>query len=251
MADFAEIGGIVFSPLSLDEAARAVISAAREKTPYLVVTPNATMLHDAFRNEALYSHLSSAELVLPDGAGVVWAAKALGHPLPSGKIAGVELGERVAQYAANEGLPLFLFGAKPSVAISAKEALTRRYPNLLVAGCRDGYHFDTREVANEIKLSGAEIVFCCLGSPLQEEVGRYLTRALSCPVLCLGGSLDVYAGCVRRAPKFFRALSLEWLWRMLQEPRRFSGVFSLFAFLYDVRRLKKAKKSCNRLKKRL
>lgn len=251
MAGYFAIGDVVFSDLTKNEAAERIIASAKANKAELVVTPNATMLHRAFHDEAFLRLLQGATMKLADGVGVVYAAKALKVPIQNGKLAGVALGEALARHAEAAGVSLYLFGGKKTVADRAAENLKKAYPALVVAGCHDGYDFELESLLDEIGKSQAKIVYCCLGSPLQEEVGQVLSRRLSLPVLCLGGSLDVYAGDLSRAPRLFQSLSLEWLWRMMREPRRFSDISSLFFFLLDVRRLKKRKKSCNRAKKRL
>ncbi len=251
MARRVEIGGIWFYDAPIEAVTEEILDRAAKRLPCLAVTPNATMLHAAFHDEAFLELLKNADLVLPDGAGVVLAARLLKTPFLHGKLAGVELGESVVRSCARRGVSLYFFGGRDSVAKDAKLRLMRRYPTLSVAGVHTGFGFSLGAVARRIERSGAEIVFCCLGSPLQEKIGRYLADRLSLPVLCLGGSLDVYADRIRRAPRIFRMLSLEWLWRMLCEPRRFRGISSLFGFLCDALALKKAKKACNRHEKRL
>ena len=126
----------------------------------------------------------------------------------------------------------------------ARFCAVERFPELLVVFAVSGFGFSRDSVREELEKSGARLVFVCLGSPLQEEMGLYLSNTLSLPTLALGGSLDVYAKRVKRAPRVFRAIGLEWLWRMLVEPRRFREIFALFSFVGDMIRLKKAKKSC-------
>lgn len=236
-----------------DEAALScrIADKAAKRERCFVVTPNATILHSARHDGDFCRLLSSADITVPDGVGVVWALRLLKTPLPHGKIAGVSLGEAVARELAARGLSLYLFGGREGVAQGAAEALLRRNPALKVAGCRSGFDFSPDRIANEIKTSAPDLVFCCLGSPLQERIGKTLSETLSLPVLCLGGSLDVYAGRVKRAPAVFRALSLEWLWRMLVEPKRFLKIGALFGFSFDVISLKKRKRACNPPKKRI
>ena len=245
------LGELSFDALTLERAAQKVILAAKKRNCTLVVTPNATMLHRASCDRELFALLQGAELVLPDGAGVILASRYLKTPYKPEKVAGVSLGERVLALAAERGLSVYFFGGKAGVAARAAKRMKARYPLLIVAGVRSGFDFDSVRLSSEIGAAAPDIVFCCLGSPLQERVGRMLADLLSCPVLCLGGSLDVYAGDKRRAPRLFQALSLEWLWRMLAEPRRFRGISSLFGFSVDVVRLKNEKKSCIRARKGL
>lgn len=251
MGESVMLGGVRLDAVSLDTAVERTVAAAKAGACYPVVTPNATMLHRAFHDEGFSLLLSRAALALPDGIGAVWAAKYLKTPLPEGRIAGVDFGEALLARAARERVAVAFFGGREGIAERARERLIARYPRLSVVYCRNGYAFSPETVAGEIAESGATLLFVCLGSPLQEKVGAFLAERLSLPVVCLGGSLDIYAGALCRAPKVFRALGLEWLWRMLREPRRFRGVSTLFAFFCDVLRLKSAKKSCNRARRRL
>ncbi len=246
MGDYVTIGGVRFDTVSPEGAVEKILTAAKEKKSCPVVTPNATMLHRAFHDSELLSLFGKASLILPDGVGVVLAARFLGTPLPYGKLAGVALGESLLRKMAEEGLSVAFFGGKEGVAESASARLLARLPTLRVAYCRHGYDFLLDTVAREIKESGADVIFVCLGSPLQEKVGIALSEQLLRPALCLGGSLDVYAGHIARAPRAMQAAGLEWLWRMVCEPRRFRGIFSLFSFVFDILRLKTEKKACNR-----
>lgn len=246
MGDYVTLGGVRFDTVSLDGAVEKILRAAEKKTSCSVVTPNATILHSAFHDKSLLTLLQGASLILPDGAGVVLAARYLQTPFPHGRLAGVALGEAVLKGAAERGISVAFFGGKEGIAERARARMLESFPSLRVPYCRCGYEFSLDTVSKELAESGAEIVFVCLGFPLQEKVGAALAERLSCPVLCLGGSLDVYAGEKRRAPRVMQALGLEWLWRMLCEPSRFHGIFALFSFVFDVLRLKKEKKACNR-----
>lgn len=238
--------------LSCEEAARQVIACAKAGKPCLTVTPNAAILYRAQRDTALFSALSSASLVMPDGAGVVWGAKALGTPLEQGRVAGVDLGRRVLALAAEEKLPVAFFGGKEGVAALAEKRLTEELPGLSVVYTRSGFAFTLDEVSEALRRSSAKIVFCCLGSPRQETVGQSLSKRLSLPVLTLGGSLDVYARCKPRAPLWMQRASLEWLFRCLCEPRRFLKLHETLGFVFSVLRAKNGRKhgknrkrSCN------
>ena len=245
-----ELFGVMFDTLSPEEGADAIIACAKKHQSALTVTPNGSIVATARRNEALFSSLLNAAFAFPDGTSILWAARRLHTPFPHGRVTGVDLGEEVLRRAAREGLSVFFFGGREGVATSAARALCMRYPKLTVAGCRSGYFDDLCAVKKELVKSRADIVFCCLSSPLQETVGRVLADTLSCPVLTLGGSLDIYAGRLRRAPRVMQAMSLEWLWRCLCEPRRFLKLTPLVRFAFDVLCLKKAKTPCNRAKNR-
>ncbi len=220
---------LVFDDIGIKNAAKKVLALARKRQGGFVVTPNGVMAMHAIESLSFSALLQKATLTLPDGVGITAAARLLNTPFLHGRVTGVSLGEEVLRLAAEEKLSVFFLGGKPGVAKTAAQKLTQRYPALLVAGCRHGYALD-RTVISEIKQSGAAILFCCLGSPKQEAFAERLSHALSCPILCLGGSLDVYAGVVKRAPEVWQAFGCEWLWRTLREPRRAERLPALLAF---------------------
>lgn len=193
-----------------------------------VFTPNAEMAARAGRDAEFAALLRSAELCVPDGIGISLAARLCGAGrLP--RLAGIELGEALVRAAARRGIPVFFYGGKKGVAERAAAHMRARHPSLFVAGCLGGYG-DREAAAKRIRDSGAPIVLVCLGAPLQEEfIAAHLSHAVA---LGLGGSFDVWAGSVPRAPRIFRLLGLEWLFRVLREPRRIPRLFPAFGFLF-------------------
>lgn len=227
-------GKITLSPLVFDDigtqgAAKKVLALAKRQEGGFVVTPNGVIAMHAIEDLSFSALLQKASLTLPDGAGITAAAKLLHTPFLHGRVTGVSLGEEVCRLAAKAGLSVFFLGGKPGVAKCAAQKLSKRYPALSVAGYRHGYALD-KSVVQTVKQSGAAILFCCLGSPKQEAFAEELSHSLSCPILCLGGSLDVYAGLVKRAPEVWQNLGCEWLWRTWQEPHRISRLPALFSF---------------------
>ncbi|MBQ5389642.1 MAG: WecB/TagA/CpsF family glycosyltransferase [Clostridia bacterium] len=202
-----------------------------------VFTPNAEIVQLCIEQKQYYDLYNSGDMVVADGAGVVKAAKILGTPL-KGKVAGVELGEAMLAYCAKSGDKAFFLGAKPGIAQEAARRMCEKYPGLVVAGTNDGYFqksgSESDAVIEKINQSGAKLLFVCLGVPVQEqwlsENKDKLTTARMC--MCLGGSLDVYAGAVKRAPKIFIKLSLEWFYRLLREPKRIGRMMKLPKFLF-------------------
>jgi N-acetylglucosaminyldiphosphoundecaprenol N-acetyl-beta-D-mannosaminyltransferase len=171
---------------------------------------------------ALRDLLGSATLLIPDGIGVVVAARWLGLGR-FGRVPGSELMPNLCARAAERGHSVFLFGARPVVNEAAAETLLRRYPGLTIAGRQDGYieEADMPGLVDRINASGADILFVALGSPRQEAWMHAHAGGLTVKVAQgVGGTLDVIAGRVNRAPPLFRALHLEWFYRLLREPRR-------------------------------
>lgn len=203
-----------------------------EKTS--VFTPNAEIMQRSVEDPSFRRVLLESEILVPDGSGVLLAAHLLGTPLKE-KIPGVELGEALL---ATTERPVFFLGGREGVAEKAAENLLRKYPALRVVGSRNGY-FDKEGAENEdvltdIRRSGAEILFVCLGSPAQEiwiaKNREKLPDVLT--FLALGGSLDVYAGVEKRAPAFMIRLHLEWLWRLFRHPERIGRMRKIPQFIF-------------------
>lgn len=190
-----------------------------------VVTPNVLMLDACRRDGDLRRLLCRADLSLPDGAGVLWMARRQGTPL-SERIAGIDFGEMLLGEAERRGLRVFLLGGREGVALRASERLRQTYPRLSVCGVQNGYFDRTgkenAEILDRIRRRRTDVLLVCLGFPLQERWILENRDALSGVRVAagLGGSLDVWAGKVRRAPRPIRAMGLEWAWRMAMEPRR-------------------------------
>lgn len=236
------LGNLVFDDLAEQDAAERVIEAAKKQRGVYVVTPNAAMAHNAFTGPDFAAVLEGAFLSLADGVGITGGARFLNCPFENGRVRGVSLGMTVASLAAAEGLPLYLLGGKEGVAAKAAEKLKEKYPALLIAGTQNGYFADREKAVIEgIAHSPARLLFCCLGSPLQERFAAACAKQLSLPILCLGGSLDIYAENKHLAPRAVRAMGCEWLWRTLAEPSRFRRLPALFAFVWDLARLKTKK----------
>ena len=230
--------GVFFDNVTLDEAAQLLRAAAREnRSGVSVFTPNSEIVQLCIEDASLREMINAAGLVVPDGIGVIKAARILGTPLKE-KVAGVDLGRRVMAFAAEEGFPVALVGGKPGVAEAAAAAMQSMYPALNICLTADGYFKKEGEeneaVLSRIRESGARIVFVCFGAPAQE---RWIAaNGDKLPgvnlLLGLGGSLDVYSGRVKRAPAIFVRLGLEWLYRLLKEPKRIGRMMNLPKFYF-------------------
>ena len=226
--------GVCFDNLTLDEAAQAGAALLDEGGFHYVVTPNPEFILAAEKDEEFRTILNKADLVLPDGIGVVYSAKILGTPLKS-RVPGIDFAARMLEELDRRGGRLFLLGAKPGVAETAAQKLTEKYPGLRIAGTHDGYFKDDAPVVEAIAASGADCVFVCLGAPKQEFWMRKNGDATGAKLLCgLGGSLDVFAGVVERAPKFWCDHGLEWFYRLCKEPKRIGRMMKLPLFLVHV-----------------
>lgn len=239
------IRGVNFANVTMDEAASFVEERVIAGETTAIFTPNPEIVQMCIEDESFYEVINSAELIVPDGIGVVKASRILKTPLKE-KVAGVELGERVLDIAARNGKGVFLFGGKDatrtesgiSVADQCIPVFEKKFNGINIAGTRDGYckkdGAENDETIKMINESGAEVLFVCLGAPLQEN-WIYKNRAKLPNVkvyLGLGGSLDVYSGNVKRAPKLFIRLGLEWFYRLLCEPKRIGRMMKLPKFYF-------------------
>lgn len=228
------IYGVSYNNVTMDEAAVLTDELLSEAKNHMVVTPNAEIAYMAAKDKELGEILNNSDMVVADGIGVVYASKIYGTPVKQ-KVAGVELGERVLENASKSGKGVFFLGAKPGVGELAAEKLLEKYPGINFVGIRDGYFKDDDAVIAEINASGAEILFVCLGAPKQEKWMAQNKEKISARLMLgLGGALDSYAGTVKRAPKIFIKLGLEWFYRLIKEPKRAGRMMALPKYMFAV-----------------
>lgn len=246
-SDFVEILSLPIPHIDKKEASRWLRAAATQRTRCVkVYTPNPQMALRAYRSPETASLFCRADLLLPDGIGMVVASHLLKNPLPE-RIAGIDAARFVLSVAAEEGLAVAFLGAKPTVAETAAARLQKELPALRVCYTHHGY-FDRNGEENEAVLTALreakpDILFVCFGFPAQEEWIDRCAKRIPSLRLCmgLGGSLDVWSGNVRRAPRAVQSLGGEWLWRMLREPHRLRTLPDLPRFLFLVLRSKQNK----------
>ena len=234
-----DVLGVGFDNLTMAEAVAAGARLLKEEACHYVVTPNPEIVEVCREDSGARAAVNGADLVLPDGIGVIKGAAMLGTPLKE-KTPGIEFAAGLMGKMAQQGKSLYLLGAKPGVAELAGQRLTQRYPGLRIAGTHDGYFKEDGPVVEAIRQSGADVVFVCLGAPKQELWMAKNGSATGAHLLCgLGGSLDVFAGVVARAPKFWSDHGLEWFYRLCKEPRRIGRMMKLPLFLVHVKQEKR------------
>ncbi len=234
MSEKISIYGVGYNNVTLDEAAALCEELMLEEKNHMVVTPNAEIGYMASKDIKLARILNRADVVVADGVGVVYASRIYRTPVKA-KVPGVELGVKVLENAAKSGRGVFFLGAKPGVGDMAAAKISEKIPGINFVGIRDGYFKSDEEVINEINASGAEILFVCLGAPKQEFWMAENFDKLNCRLMLgLGGSLDSYAGTVKRAPDIFIKLGLEWFYRLLKEPKRFGRMLALPKYMFAV-----------------
>lgn len=231
----ASILGVHFHAVTMQQAVETAMSRIRARQKGYVVTPNPEIVDLCRKDDAYMGIVNRATLVLPDGIGIIYAAKILGEEL-CGRVPGVEFAEQLIAAMAKEGMRLFLLGAKPGIAEQAGKNLCTKYPGLVLAGTHDGYFSDPQTAIDAINdCGGADVVFVCLGAPKQEKFMASHMDDIHATLFCgLGGSLDVFAGVAKRAPKIFIKLGLEWFYRLLCQPSRIGRMMKLPKFLLIV-----------------
>lgn len=216
-----EMLGVEVDAVDEREALERIAAMVEEDRPHLMVVVNASKLSLASRDPELRRIIRGADLVTADGMSVVWGARALGRRLP-GRVTGIDTLERLVSEAERRGWSVFFLGATQEALDLAVATLRGRHPRLAVAGSHDGY-FRGREdeVADLVRAARPHLLFVAMGSPAQELfLDEYLERMGARFSLGVGGSFDHIAGLSRRAPVWMRRAGLEWLHRLLSEPRR-------------------------------
>lgn len=239
--------GIKFDKVNSKQAVNYLKSALSSEKQTVVFTPNIQIIGECVKNKKLVELLNRADLLLPDGAGVELLCRKRGI-YGVERITGIDTAYSLLQFASEKGLRVFLLGGKSGISRLAADNLKKQFPSINICGTHHGY-FDkssssphNRRVLKKIRLSKPDILFVCFGFPYQEQWIIQSRRSLPTVRLFmgLGGSLDVWAGKVRRAPRVFRSLKLEWLWRCLNQPKRFFPLTkSIFALLTATKTTKK------------
>lgn len=236
-----EILGVTVDSLTMAEAVRRVQGYIQKRKSRLIATANAEMLMRATTDMELKKILNAADLVVPDGAGTVWAAHHLGCDMPE-RVAGFDLSQELMRLAPKNGYRLYFFGSAPGVAEKAKAKAEELYPGINVCGTRDGYFKpeDEKQIIADIKAAKPDILLAALGVPKQEKWLYAHMKELKVPVsIGVGGTFDVMAGVMQRAPLWMQKAKLEWLFRGLKQPSRAGRLMALPKFVIKVMASKK------------
>ena len=227
--------GIRVDAVTMTMALNRVEAFIRERQPRLVATANAEMVMLAQEDRLLADILNSADLVLADGAGVVWAAKRLGSGVPE-RVAGFDLTQELLARAAISGYRIFWLGAAPGIAETAAQNAAQRYPELVTVGIHDGYFApEDQTIIQIVRDARPDILLCALGVPKQEKWLREHLDQLQVPVaIGIGGTFDVMAGKARRAPVWMQRAGLEWSYRLIRQPSRLMRMLALPKFALRV-----------------
>jgi len=230
-------------PVDMNGALERVVRFVEEgDRPHSVFAVNPEKNFSVPRDPQLHKVFSEADLLIPDGIGVVMAARIL-YRVRLARVPGVEMMDEICRLSAKKRYKVFIYGAKEDVSAKSAEILQQRYPSLEIVGRANGYvsHEEMPTLIEQINTSGAQVLFLALGSPRQENWYATYANKLHTVRVCqgIGGTLDTIAGTVKRAPHFWCRLNLEWLYRLLAEPKRIGRqrVLPIFAYLVFRRKI--------------
>lgn len=222
--------GVHVNKYTMNEATQKAASLMESDSLSMIFTPNSEIILYASNNEEFTAVLNSADMIIPDGIGVVYGAKILGSPIKE-RVAGYDLVCNLFPVMAKKGQSVYLLGAKPGVAETAAQNLVKKYPGLVIAGTHDGYFKDDNEVIEDINRAKPDFLMVCLGFPKQENwIYENRERINAKLAIGAGGCLDVFAGTVQRAPEFYCKHGIEWLYRLVKQPSRFVRMLALPKF---------------------
>ena len=236
-----DILGVQVDSLTMAEAVDKADQFMEEKACVLIATANAEMIMRATHDKELRDILNAAALVVPDGAGTVWAAHHLGYQMPE-RVAGYDLAQELMRLAPARKRRIYFFGSAPGVADKAKKKAEELYPGIEIVGTRNGYFKEADEPAiiADIKEKKPDLLLAALGVPKQEKWLNAHKEELGVPLsIGVGGTLDVMAGVMKRAPRWMQKAKLEWLFRGMLQPKRAGRLLALPKFVFKVHSYKK------------
>jgi N-acetylglucosaminyldiphosphoundecaprenol N-acetyl-beta-D-mannosaminyltransferase len=227
---------VKFDNVNMSEAINKCKTYIEENESHLICTPNPEIVMKAKDDKEFLEILNAASLVIPDGIGIVIASKIIGTSLKE-RVAGFDLITNLLELGKDGNISFYFWGGKPGIAESAKENLIKKYPNIKIVGADDGYFDEKKEIdiIEKIRASKPDVLLAGLGAPKQEKIiNKYLKDNIFKIAIGCGGSLDVLAGTVKRAPKIFIKLNLEWFYRLITNPTRIKRMLVLPLFLLEV-----------------
>lgn len=239
MKNKVNILGIEFENVGRREVYDRIVSRINEKEYTAIFTPNPEIALKAKKDEELAKIINSANILLPDGIGIILASRILKTPLKE-RITGIDTAEFILDIANQKRLKVFLLGGNNGVAEKAVDKLSQKYKNIRFCGYHHGYFSkDGEENEATIKAindASPDILFVCFGCPAQEKWITENAKKIPSLIVCagVGGSIDVWSGSIMRAPKTLRLLCLEWAWRIILQPRRIKSLFNIFLFFSHV-----------------
>lgn len=228
--------GMYFDAITMNEATNRAVDFLEQDQVHTIYTCNPEIVMEAKKNKVFLNIVNKGSLVVADGIGVVIGSKIIKHPLPE-RVAGYDLVQNIFKAIKNKDKTVYFFGAAPGIANKAAEKMMKKYPGLTIVGHHDGY-FDQEEekkIVEEIQALKPDLLLVGLGAPKQEKwITTYKDQLNVKVCIGVGGSFDVMSGEIKRAPKLFIKLGLEWFYRLITQPTRFKRMMRLPLFLIDV-----------------
>ena len=236
MRKITHVLGVPFDTYTMKEAVDRVMGFLSDGGKHIVCTPNPEIVMEAQNDKELMEILKASDLVIPDGIGVVWASKYSEIKIKE-RVPGFDLTQNVFEKIKDTDYKVYFFGGAPGVANEASKKMMKKYEGLKIVGTRNGYFKkeDEKDIVADIKNSGADILLVGLGAPKQEKWIYDNMRFTGAKVLIgVGGSFDVMSGNLKRAPKIFCKLGLEWFYRLITQPTRIKRMMRLPKFVIKV-----------------
>jgi N-acetylglucosaminyldiphosphoundecaprenol N-acetyl-beta-D-mannosaminyltransferase len=233
MPEKINIHGVMIDNVNMNEALDIVLGMLKGKSANKIYTPNAEIIMQANRDPELLNILNSADLLVPDGAGVILASRMLRCNLKE-KVSGIDLVKKVLSYTEKKPVSFFIFGGRPGVAEKASINILSDFPRARINGFRNGYFEESEipDIIKQINESRADVLLVGLGAPKQEKwIHRYAEQLNAKVIMGIGGTIDIFAGTAALAPEFMRKAGLEWLFRLIKEPRRYKRMMDLPRFM--------------------
>lgn len=238
------IMGINVHAINMEQALEFALDKIERKEPCMTATPNAEMIMLAQKDKEFAKILNSCDMLIADGAGIIWAGEQLGYHFPE-RVAGADFVENLLKKAVEKQISVYFLGGAPKVAMKAVEKFKEKYGEFPLAGIHDGY-FDEKEeikIIEEIKNRNTEILLVGMGVPKQEKwIYNNKDRLGNIFSIGIGGVFDVMAGVVPRAPKWMQKNRLEWAYRLFKQPQRIHRVMAIPKFMIKIKNWKGSKK---------
>jgi len=236
--------GVRIDEVTMEQAVKKTEEFFTEDKMHMICTPNPEIIMTAQNDEEFKRILNSSALNIPDGNGVVWASKKLGQPLKE-RVTGYDFIHKIFELGQDMDISFYFLGSKPGVAEKAKEKVEEQYVGIKVVGTHDGYFSVEEEkgIIEKINADKPDVLLVAMGAPKQERfIYKYINK-LNCKVAVgVGGCFDVISGNVKRAPKVFIKLKLEWLYRALTDLKRLKRLTAIPKFMSKVKKYKREKK---------
>jgi N-acetylglucosaminyldiphosphoundecaprenol N-acetyl-beta-D-mannosaminyltransferase len=231
--------GIDFVNHGFDQVVNDLLSTIQSKRKSFIVTANPEIVMYAHEHPDYKNIIQAADMVVPDGYGIILASKILGHPIME-RVAGYDLTVRLLELGSEKKLKIYLLGGREETNQKAVANIQSNYPQIQIVGRHHGFFdWEKNTVTAEIKAANPDIVFVALGVPRQEQwIAKNLDQFSSGLFMGVGGSIDVLAGEVQRAPRIWQQMNLEWFYRLISQPSRWRRMLAIPRFLIQIFSLK-------------